>query len=78
MEQKNWSVVRRLIGYGRYSSRESLRLLQRVYSLVRQYINYFQPVMKLRSKTRNGARVYKVYDEARTPYQPLLEYRAGP
>ena len=74
VEQKNWSVVRRLIGYGRYSSRESLRLLQRVYSLVRQYINYFQPVMKLRSKTRNGARVHKVYDEARTPYQRLIEY----
>ena len=74
VEQKNWSVVRRLIGYGRYRSRESLRLLQRVYSLVRQYINYFQPVMKLRSKTRNGARVHKVYDEARTPYQRLLEY----
>ena len=30
--------------------------------------------MKLRSKTRNGARVHKVYDEARTPYQRLLEY----
>ena len=74
VEQKNWSVVRRLIGYGRYSSRESLRLLRRVYSLVRQYINYFQPVMKLRSKTRNGARVHKVYDEAKTPYQRLLEY----
>ena len=48
--------------------------LRRIYSLARQYANYFQPVMKLRSKTRNGARVHKVYDEARTPYQRLLEY----
>lgn len=74
VEQKNWSVVRRLIGYGRYRTRESLKLLRRVYSLSRQYVNYFQPVMKLRSKTRNGARVDKVYDEAKTPYQRLLEY----
>ena len=48
--------------------------LRRIYSLARQYANYFQTVMKLRSKTRNGARVHKVYDEARTPYQRLLEY----
>ena len=74
VEQKNWSVVRRLIGYGRYGTRQSLKLLARVYSLVRQYINYFQPVMKLKSKTRTGARVHKVYDEARTPYQRLLQY----
>ena len=74
VEQKNWSVVRRLIGYGRYSSRESLELMARVYSLTRMYANYFQPVMKLVSKTRNGARVRRVYDEAGTPYQRLLEY----
>ena len=74
VEQKNWSVVRRLIGYDRYSSKESLKQLGRVYSLVRQYVNYFQPVMKLVSKSRNGAKVRKVYDEAKTPYQRLLEY----
>ncbi len=74
VEQKNWSVVRRLIGYSRFTSRESLKRLERVYSLVRQYINFFQPVLKLRHKSRNGARVHKVYDSARTPYQRLLEY----
>ena len=74
VEQKNWSVVRRLIGYGRYSSRPSLRQLQRVYSLVDQYANFFQPVMKLKHKSRNGARVHRVHDTARTPYQRLLEY----
>ena len=30
--------------------------------------------MKLRNKSRNGARVHKVYDTAQTPYQRLLEY----
>ncbi len=74
VEQKNWSVVRRLVGYGRYTSRLSLRQLERVYRLVDVYVNFFQPVMKLKHKTRNGARVHKVYDSAQTPYQRLLDY----
>ncbi len=71
VEQKNWSVVRRLVGYDRYSSHAALESLNRLYDLLRLYINFFQPVMKLVSK--HGARVHKVYDTARTPYQRLLE-----
>jgi hypothetical protein len=73
VEQKNWSVVRRLIGYDRYNSHAALDALNRVYDLLRLYVNFFQPVMKLVSKTRHGARVHKIYDRARTPYQRLLE-----
>jgi len=73
VEQKNWSVVRRLIGYDRYNSRAALEALNRTYDLLRLYINFFQPVMKLVKKTRHGAKVHKVYDTARTPYQRLLE-----
>lgn len=73
IEQKNWSVVRRLIGYDRYISRAALEALNRVYDLLRLYINFFQPVMKLKHKTRNGAKVYKIYDTAQTPYQRLLK-----
>ena len=73
VEQKNWSVVRRLIGYNRYDSRSALEALNRVYDITRLYVNFFQPVMKLLDKTRNGAKVHKVYDTARTPYQRLLE-----
>jgi hypothetical protein len=73
VEQKNWSVVRRLIGYDRYSSKAALEALNRVYYLTRLYVNFFQPVMKVVSKTRHGAKVHKVYDTARTPYQRLLE-----
>ena len=47
VEQKNWSVVRRLIGYDRYNSRAALDALNRVYDLTRLYVNFFQPVMKL-------------------------------
>ena len=73
VEQKNWSVVRRLVGYDRYNSRASLEVLNGIYELLRLYVNFFQPVMKLVSKTRQSAKMHKVYDKARTPYQRLLE-----
>jgi hypothetical protein len=73
VEQKNWSVVRRVVGYDRYSSRAALERLNMVYDCLRLYVNFFQPVMKLVAKTRHGAKVHKIYDEARTPYQRLLE-----
>jgi len=73
VEQKNGNVVRRLIGYDRYTSRAAFQCLERVYSCVRLYINFFQPTMKLWSKTRHGAKVHKVYETAQTPYQRLLQ-----
>ncbi len=73
VEQKNWSVVRRVVGYDRYHSRAALEALNRVYDLLRLYVNFFQPVMKLITKTRHGARVNRVYDTAQTPYQRLLK-----
>jgi len=72
VEQKNWSVVRRVIGYDRFSSKAAFKALQEVYILLRLYVNFFQPVLKLIRKTRNGAKVHKVYDTAQTPYQRLL------
>jgi len=72
VEQKNWSVVRRVIGYDRFSSKEAFKALDDVYTLLRLYINFFQPVLKLLGKSRHGAKVHKVYDKAQTPYQRLL------
>ena len=72
VEQKNWSVIRRVIGYDRFSSKAAFKVLEDVYTLLRLYINFFQPVSKLVRKSRHGAKVYKVYDTAQTPYQRLL------
>ena len=73
VEQKNWSVVRRVVGYDRYTSKAALEQLRRLYDHLRLYVNYFQPMMRLKDKTRDGAKVRKVYDEARTPYQRLVQ-----
>ncbi|MEP7337816.1 MAG: hypothetical protein ABI977_08725 [Acidobacteriota bacterium] len=48
-------------------------MLNQLYDHLRLYSNYFQPVMKLVSKERNGSQAKKKYDTARTPYQRLLE-----
>jgi len=73
VEQKNYSVVRRAVGYARYETEEQLGLLNELYDHLRLYTNYFQPVMKLREKKREGSKVSKKYDSARTPYQRLLD-----
>jgi len=73
VEQKNGNVVRRLVSYDRYASKAAYQCLDRLYSDVRLYLNFFQPTMKLMSKPRHGTKVNKVYDTARTPYQRLLE-----
>jgi hypothetical protein len=71
-EQKNWAIVRRLIGYDRYTSHAALAQLNAVYEVLRLYWNFFQPLRKVTAKIRRGARVAKRYDRAQTPYQRLL------
>lgn len=72
VEQKNWSVVRKTIGYHRYESTDALALFQAIYADLRLYVNFFQPVMKLVHKERQGSKVRKRYDEAKTPHQRIM------
>jgi hypothetical protein len=73
VEQKNGAVIRRLVGHGRYMSAAAFEQLRKVYSLARLHANFFQPVRKLSSKSRQGARLIRLHDEAKTPYQRMLE-----
>lgn len=72
VEEKNGSVVRRLVGYDRFEGRKAWEALARLYRVLRKYINFFQPSMKLLEKERSGAKVSKKYDAAKTPYQRIL------
>jgi len=67
VEQKNWSVIRRAVGYSRYDTDKELNILNELYSYLRLYVNFFQPVRKLIKKERIGSKVIKRYDEAKTP-----------
>ena len=73
VEQKNYSVVRRAVGYRRYDTEEELKVLNDIYAPLRLYTNFFQPVMKLINKERIGSKVKKTYDRARTPFQRVSE-----
>ena len=72
VEQKNGSVVRRLVGYGRLQGRAATLALARLYAVARLYVNFFQPSFKLKSKTREGAHVIKRYSVPVTPCERLL------
>ena len=73
VEQKNWSVIRRLVGYGRYDTQRQVNQLNTLYAVYRLYVNHFLPVQKLVAKVREGSKVKKVYDDPKTPYQRVLD-----
>jgi hypothetical protein len=73
VEQKNGSVVRRLVGYRRFEGLETARVLGELYATSRLFVNFFQPSFKLAEKQRDGAKVYKRYHAPATPYQRLLD-----
>jgi hypothetical protein len=72
VEQRNWSAVRRVVGYERYTSHAAHQQLDRLYELLREQMNFFQPLRKLIPGERVDGKVHKRYDVAQTPYQRLL------
>ena len=72
VEQNNWTHVRKLVGYHRLSGELQHRLLKDLYRVWSLWRNYFQPVMRLESKTRTGSKVHRRYDVPATPCQRLL------
>lgn len=72
VEQKNGSVVRRLVGYGRLEGLAAGQALSRLYSASRLFVNFFQPSFKLAEKKRVGARISKRYLTPETPCARLL------
>jgi hypothetical protein len=69
VEQKNWTHVRKLVGWERYDSREALAALNALYADLRLFQNLFQPSMKLVCKERVGARRIRRYDRPQTPFE---------
>jgi hypothetical protein len=72
VEQKNWSVVRRAVGYWRYDSPQQLDLLNTLYARLHLYVNFFLPVMKLKEKVRFGSKVTRIHEDPQTPYARVL------
>ncbi len=74
IEQKNWPLVRKILGYDRFETGRQLSLINDLYdNELRLYLNFFQPSLKLENKERFGARVKRRYGPAKTPYRRVLE-----
>jgi hypothetical protein len=76
VEQKNYSIIRKTVGYYRYDTPEQLALLTAFYRVLRLYVNFFQPTMKLIEKVRYGSRLTRRYDTPMTPYHRVLAHPA--
>ena len=76
VEQKNWTTVRQLVGYLRYDTPAELALLNQIWVLQSLIGNHFYPQQKLISKVRDGAKITKKYDQARTPYARAVAHPA--
>lgn len=74
IEEKNWTHIRKIVGYHRIETDGEIELLNRLYrGSWRLYENFFQPVMKLKEKIQTSGPAKRKYDVPRTPYQRCLE-----
>lgn len=73
IEQKNGAIIRRFVGHERFSGLVAGQALAHLLHAVRFYVNYFQPSFKLRTKTREGAKIKKSYFKPATPCDRLLD-----
>ena len=76
VEQKNWTHVRELVGYLRFDTEAELTKLNEIWELDATYTNYLLAQQKLISKQRNGAKVTKRYDAAKTPRERAAAYKS--
>ncbi len=79
VEQKNWTHVRKLLGYLRYDSQEAVLKMNELYrGDLRLFQNLFLPSVKLVAKKRVGSRLRRFYDSPKTPLDRLLESSGRP
>lgn len=74
VEQKNFTHTRELFGYQRFDRIDLVNLMNNIYvNYWNPLLNFFLPTFKLKEKIRIGAKIKKVYDSPKTPYQRLLD-----
>ena len=78
VEQKNWSHVRSLFGYERLDGEKMVNLMNEIYCIHSELQNFFIPQMRLEYKIRKGAKYYRKYTKAQTPYQMIEQHEGTP
>jgi hypothetical protein len=72
VEQKNDTLVRAYLGYGRLDTAGQAAALDALYERLWVYYNLFQPVLHLQEKVVTADRLRRKWDAAATPYQRLV------
>ena len=73
IEQKNWTHVRKLLGWERYDSRTAVEAMNDLYRHeLRLWLNLYLPSVKLLKKVRVGSKVRRVYDAPQTPLERVM------
>ncbi len=73
VEQKNWTHVRELVGYLRFDTAEELELLNTIWILDGRFTNHLLAQQKLIDRRREGAKIIKRYDAAKTPLARTID-----
>ena len=74
IEQKNYTNVRRFVGFVRIDNLEAVKIMNELYEVLEDYINFFLPSVKCISKERIGSRYIRKYDKAQTAYRRVLAH----
>jgi len=70
VEQKNWTHVRKLLGWDRYDSVAAIEAMNDLYRQeLRWLLNFYLPSVKLVKKTRVGSKLRRIYDVPQTPLE---------
>ncbi len=78
IEQKNWTHVRKLLGWDRYDTPQAIEAINELYqNALRLFMNLFMPSMKLLRKERIGSRLKRIYEEPQTPFERVLASDQG-
>lgn len=78
VEQKNWTHVRKPLGYGRFDTQAVVNAISDLYRHeLRWFQNLFLPSFKLISKVRVGSKTRRHYDTPKTPFQRVLDSGRG-
>lgn len=74
IEQKNYTNIRHVVGYTRFDDPRHAGILNELYDILEDYINFFVPSMVCVKKERIGSRHIRRYDTAQTAYQRVLAH----
>lgn len=72
VEQKNWTHVRELVGYLRFDTEAELEVLNAIWELDGRFSNHLLAQQKLIERRREGSKVIKRYDQAKTPVERAI------